>query len=112
MGTPPFNFSTPLQPDTQVAIMPQRHSPAASPPREQQPFIQPVETYQSDPSADELAQLREQHAQLEARRKRLIELEEIEKEQAALSQRMQTMQQMGNSQPGGMAVKDAGSGNV
>ena len=40
------------------------------------------------PTADELTSLREQHAQLESRRQRILELEEIEKEQRELEAKM------------------------
>ena len=46
---------------------------------------------ETEPSAQEISQLQEQHAQLEARKKRLLELEQIEREQESLQQRMSTM---------------------
>lgn len=78
--------------DTMVAIMPGTDNSGVSTSAEAGAF-----SFQTsaEPSADEIAALQAQHAQLEARKQRLLELEQIEAEQADLQRRMDSAR--GNS---------------
>jgi hypothetical protein len=126
----PYNWtpqdSPPIQnsPDTGVAVMPQlgsgRHtptptSPIPSPPvqqqqQQQQPiFMHPAQPSEQEPSPAELSHLMDQHSQLEARKQRLLQLQQIEDEQAALQQKIQSMQGGHQGGPGGPSGSGAAS---
>lgn len=90
VGSFPQQSISGSSPDHGVTVMPESQTSAATPPPmvSQSPFVSSVST---EPSPQELNSLRDQHAQLEGRRQRLLELENIEREQAALQQRMDSM---------------------
>lgn len=75
-------------PDTMVAVMPGTDNGATTPASVEQSNF--AFHSASEPSANEVATLQAEHSQLEARKQRLLELEQIEAEQAELQRRMGT----------------------
>lgn len=78
-------------PETQVALMPGGTDATAQPPASEGTSAFSPPQAEGEPSAQELSALMEQHSQLEARKKRLLELDQIEREQEALQNRMSSM---------------------
>ncbi|KAK5992251.1 hypothetical protein PT974_05652 [Cladobotryum mycophilum] len=81
-----------IGPDTGVSIMPGEHATASPPPA---PYVSEIP---AEPSAQEMVALMDQHTQLEERRRRILELERIEREQTALQQKIQAMRGGGDQQ--------------